>query len=102
MNKYEIMVVLKPLLPDDIRRDTIKKIETVIKKLKGKVVKSEVWGKRHLAYEIKGHTDGYYILWGVEMPPASTNLLDKEIKLTAEILRHLILSVKEFDLREIK
>lgn len=102
MNKYEIMVVLKPLLPDDIRRDTIKKIEDTIKKIKGRIVKSEVWGKRHLAYEIKGHTDGYYILWGAEIPSESVILLDKEIKLTTEILRHLILNVKEFDLREIK
>lgn len=102
MNKYEIMVILKPLLPDDIRRGTMEKVEKTVKSLKGKVVASEVWGKRHLAYEIKGHTDGYYVLWGVELPGEAVSKIDKEIKLNSEVLRHLILSTKEFNLKEIK
>jgi small subunit ribosomal protein S6 len=102
MNKYEVMVVLKPLLPDDIRRGTMEKVEKTVKTLKGKVVTSEVWGKRHLAYEIKGHTDGYYVLWGIELPGEGVVELDKEIKLNSEVLRHIILRTEEFNLKEIK
>jgi len=102
MNKYEVMVVLKPLLPDDIRRGTMEKLEKTVKTLKGKVVVSEVWGKRHLAYDISGHSDGYYVLWGIEIPSESVSKLDNELRLNSEILRHLILRTEEFNLKEIK
>lgn len=102
MNKYEVMVVLKPLLPDDIRRGTMEKIEKTVKSLKGKVVASEVWGKRHLAYEISGHSDGYYVLWGIELPGEGVAKLDSDIRLNSEILRHIVLRTEEFNLTEIK
>lgn len=102
MKKYEIMVILKPLLPDDIRKGTMEKVEKLVKSLKGKVVKNEVWGKRHLAYEINGHSDGYYVLWGVELDSKEVGKLDKELGLISDFLRHMILQVEAFDLKEIK
>lgn len=102
MNKYEVMVILKPLLPDDIRRGTMEKVEATVKKLGGEVKKSEVWGKRHLAYEIKGHKDGYYVLWGVELPGDKVVEIEQELKLITELLRYLIQRVEKFELKEIK
>ena len=102
MNKYEVLVILKPLLPDDVRRGTMQKIEKLIGSQKGKVKKTEVWGKRHLAYEINGHSDGYYVLWGTELPAEIVKKLETELKILPEILRHSILRVEEFDLKEIK
>jgi len=102
MRKYEIMVILKPLLPDDIRRSTMEKVEKTVKEFKGEVKKSEVWGKRHLAYEVGGHSDGYYVLWGVELDPKKVDALNKELSLVSDVLRHIVLQVEQFDLKEIK
>lgn len=102
MNKYEVLVILKPLLPDDIRRGTMQKVEKLISSQKGKVKKTEIWGKRHLAYEISGHRDGYYVLWGVELPAEAVKKFETEVKIIPEVLRYSILRVEEFDLKEIK
>lgn len=102
MNKYEVLVILKPLLPDDVRRGTMQKVEKIIGSQKGSVKKTEVWGKRHLAYEISGHSDGYYVLWGVELPADAVRKLETELKIIPEILRYSVLKVEKFDLKEIK
>lgn len=102
MNKYEVLVILKPLLPDDVRRGTMQKVEKIIGSQKGSVKKTEVWGKRHLAYEISGHSDGYYVLWGVELPADAVKKLETELKIIPEILRYSVLRVEKFDLKEIK
>ena len=80
----------------------MQKIGKIINSQKGEVKKTEVWGKRHLAYEISGHSDGYYVLWGAELPAQAVRKLETELKIVPEVLRYSVLSVEEFDLKEIK
>jgi len=90
MNKYELMIILKPLLPEDIRAQIQKKIEKLIVKGKGKIINTDNWGKRHLAYPIKKHDEGYYIVYKLEMDPTFAQEFQKELKLMNDILRLLL------------
>ena len=89
MKKYEMMVILKPMLPEDIRSGVMQRLEKIIIGHKGKVIKSDIWGKRHLAYPIKKHEEGYYIIYTMEMPAEAASELQKEIKLLPDVLRFL-------------
>lgn len=88
--KYELMVILKPLLPEDIRAGIQKRLESLVKKAKGSIVSQDTWGKRHLAYPIKKHEEGYYIVYDLELDPAHIVEFQKELKLISDILRSLL------------
>lgn len=84
------MVILKPLLPDDIKSGVQKKIEKLIKDSKGKVISQDSWGKRHLAYPIKGHEEGYYIVYTLELDKTKVEEIKAELKLMNDLLRFLL------------
>ena len=90
INKYELMVILKPLLPEDIRSGIQKKIEKYIKDAKGEISNTDVWGKRHLAYPIKKHDEGYYIVYNISLEAAASDKFQGELKLMNDILRFLL------------
>lgn len=92
--KYELMVVLKPLLPEDIRTGIQKKIESLLEKAEGKVLSQDNWGKRHLAYPIKKHEEGYYIVYTLELGESHIVQFKQDLKSISDILR-LLLSKKD-------
>jgi len=91
--KYELMVIIKPLLPEDIRTNIQKKINSIFTKTKGKITSTDAWGKRHLAYKIEGHNEGYYIVYKCEMPQGQAAKFDESMRLNTDILRYLLTKV---------
>ncbi|KXK09621.1 MAG: 30S ribosomal protein S6 [Candidatus Dojkabacteria bacterium] len=91
--KYELMIILKPLLPEDIRAGIQKKIEAHVKKAKGTITNIDVWGKRHLAYEIEKHEEGYYLVYTLELDPGHAAKFQNELKLMNDILRFLLTKI---------
>jgi small subunit ribosomal protein S6 len=88
--KYELMVILKPLLPEDIRAGIQKRLESLLKKFKGEIKAQDNWGKKHLAYPIKKNDEGYYIVYQLEMDPSTIDSFKQELKLISDILRFLL------------
>ncbi|MCA9382444.1 30S ribosomal protein S6 [Candidatus Dojkabacteria bacterium] len=89
MKKYELMIILKPLLPQDIRQKTEDKIKEILKEADGQILSSDVWGKKHLAYPINKHEDGYYIVYKVELDESQMEMVEKEMHIITEILRYM-------------
>lgn len=92
MRNYEMMVVLKPLLPDDLRKSIHKEFVSMIEK-NGEVLDVDVWGKRYLAYKIQGHNEGYYIVYDFKSSPDVINEMKRILQLRQEILRFMIVEV---------
>jgi len=87
---YEVMVIFKPLLPDDVRKGSHKSIVDLVKKLGGDVVTADVWGKRYLANPIKSHDEGYYIVYELKLPSGSVDELRLGVDKIAEVLRFMV------------
>lgn len=88
--KYELMLIMKPMLTEDIRANVLKKIEDNITKSKGKVTSQDLWGKRHLAYLIDGNEEGYYVVYNFELDKSKIGQLNNELKFQNDILRYLL------------
>jgi small subunit ribosomal protein S6 len=58
LKRYEVIAIVKSDLPDDDITALIERIEKIITKRKGLIVKIDKWGKRRLAYEISKQKDG--------------------------------------------
>jgi small subunit ribosomal protein S6 len=56
----------------------------------GEVLAVEHWGKRQLAYPIKKHDNGYYVVVQVRTTPESLPEFERAIKLDEEVLRYLV------------
>ncbi len=93
--EYEVMVIFKPLLPDDVRKDAHQAIVNLAKKLKGKVKDADVWGKRYLAYPIASHQEGYYIVYEIELPSESLDKLKSGLERVGELLRYMITKIEK-------
>ncbi len=96
---YEMMVIFKPLLPDDVRKEIHNSISELCEKLGGKVEDIDAWGKRYLSYKIGPNQEGYYILYVLSLPAAGIKEIKKQMDLKQEILRHLIVKVDEQEIQ---
>lgn len=89
MNPYELVVLLHPDLEIDLDKP-LKKIENIVKEQKGKLTKTDVWGKRKLAYPINKEEFAVYVYYEVELPPENIRKLENALNITDEVIRYLV------------
>ena len=94
MRKYEVIFIVKPLDEEAIN-GVVAKFENIITTNGGNIDKIDRWGKKRLAYEIKDNTDGYYCLFYITAEPAVINEVDRVMKITDEILKHMLIKDEE-------
>lgn len=90
MYKYEIAVVLSPVLENEARAEEIAKIQELIERFGGKIEKLDDWGKRRLAYEIKKLNEGYYSFITFECEPEAPAEIESRMRIMENVLRYLI------------
>lgn len=91
MRKYELMYIIRPDLEDEAVEGVAEKIKGVITGEGGEIVEHEILGKRRLAYEIQKHRDGIYVLVQFQAKPSSVSELERVIRITDDIIRHLVI-----------
>jgi small subunit ribosomal protein S6 len=89
MNMYEVAVLYDPQLEIDLSKAE-SKIEKIITDNKGKITKTDNWGKRKLAYKIDNHENAVYVFYTVELPGESVVNVEKTLNITDEVIRFLI------------
>ena len=70
----------------------VRHVHGILEKHRAKVLKSEKWGERRLAYEIKNVKRGTYLLVYFQAPQDSIANIEYDCKLSERILRDLILA----------
>ena len=89
MNQYEIAVLYHPDLEVDLSKAE-EKVTKIITDNGGKVVNTDNWGKRKLAYSIKGNEHAIYVFYTVDMPGAGVQKVESTLNITDEVIRFLI------------
>ena len=89
MRKY-----VRPLEEEQINV-VIEKFSKLITSNGGTIDKEDRWGKKRLAYEIKKEIEGYYVLFYVTCESACVNECDRVMKITDEVLKHMIVRSDE-------
>ena len=90
MKAYELLFFVAPTIEDETRLAVMKRIETTIAEGEGKVDNVEDWGKRKIAYEVAGLTEGDYTLIDFHANPANIAELDRVLRITDAVVRHKI------------
>jgi small subunit ribosomal protein S6 len=93
---YEFVCLVSPDLSEHDLRVSQETLEALVKKHKGKVVTSEVWGKRPLAYTIKKQDSANYIFFVIELDTTNVLAFDRDVRLDTKIMRHLLVIQDKF------
>jgi len=81
------------ILDSDLELDLdkpLKLVEKIIKDNDGKVVKTDTWGKRRLAYPINKKDFGIYVYMDLQVPPTNVAGIENTLNITKEVVRYII------------
>ncbi len=87
---YEIGFILNPEVSEEQSRAILERIEQIVARYDGQVLKVNQWGRRRLAYPIEHQRDGFYVFIDTILTPETVSELDRTLRVSEEVLRHLI------------
>lgn len=87
--QYEIAVLFDQGLEIDLEKAS-GKVEKIFTAGGGKILGTDNWGKRKLAYPIKGQEFAIYVFYSVELPGEAVQKVNDTLNITDEVVRFLI------------
>lgn len=91
MKKYELMMIVNPTLTSAEQKELLESTKSQL----GDITYEENGGLRDLAYPIKKHKNGTYVVWNFTAQGRDFEELDRNLRLNSGILRHLLISIPE-------
>jgi small subunit ribosomal protein S6 len=88
------MFIIAAALEDDQKAALVETVKEIISN-GGEVIKTDVWGARKLAYPIQKKNEGYYVVIEFNAPPELPKELDRRLKISDNVIRHLIVNKDE-------
>ena len=88
---YELGFIVNPEVSEEQTGALLGRIEQIVTNHDGQVVRVNQWGRRRMAYPIEHHRDGFYIFIDMILTPETVFELDRTLKVTEEVLRHMII-----------
>jgi small subunit ribosomal protein S6 len=95
MKEYELALVVSGNLNEAAAKECFQKAEKQIAEAEGKILKSDDWGRRKLAYKIKGADFGYYLFSRISLEPSKSAKLVESLRLNPDILRAMLINAKD-------
>ena len=90
LRDYEILYIVRPDVEEADLPETTKKVESLIESLGGSVQRTNIWGKRRLAYEVSHLREGHYVLTDFEIDAGRVPEMEATLKISDQVFRHLI------------
>jgi len=89
--EYELVFIAHPELDDGEGVPALTaKVRGWIEGAGGEVTHTALWGRRKLAYPIRKQLEGSYVLMRALLPRQALGELERELKLSEQILRYLL------------
>ena len=92
---YEVVFIIDPGAGDDEVMRLSEGVQKIITGQGGSITKTEVMGRRQLAYEINHKKDGTYVLLEVEGSGVEIAELERRMRVNDQILRYMTIRVDE-------
>jgi len=91
MKKYELMMIIDPMLEQQALETLVSEIRTELDDHGLSIVKEDVWGVRDMAYKINSSKQGYYLVYTLD-PTASLDIpgLNKVFGIKKGLWRYLL------------
>lgn len=93
MRVYEVAYILDSSLEEEQLTQTQEKFSEMVTKNGGEIVNLENWGKRRLAYEVNGKTEGVYVIMRFNSDQKTAENLRRDFNLSDDIIKSLLLQL---------
>ena len=95
VRQYELIYILPPDTTDEQAAEVHAVLEPVVARMKGHIEKTENWGRRKLAYEIRHFKEGVYVLEVINGGGDLMKEIDRRLRVMDQVVRHMIVRVDE-------
>ncbi len=89
MQAYESIFIIRPSLSDEETQKLVEKMKGVVEKHGGTVLKTETWGRKKLAYEVKRERKGTYAYMTFQAGGATVSELERAYRLEDSVIKFL-------------
>jgi len=86
---YETMYILRPDIAEDEVNNHIEKYNKLLQEVGGKILDSQMRGKRRLAYQIAKHREGIYVQLSHQGDGQHIFKIEKAMRLSEDVIRYL-------------
>jgi small subunit ribosomal protein S6 len=93
MRNYELVCLIQPDLDETAVNAVVDRVKGWVAESGGAVDKIDMWGKRRMAYSIRKQRESNYVLFNLTMPPATTAALERNLRYTETVMRHMLTAV---------
>ena len=95
MNIYENIIILNASLTDEETEASAKKIKDLITNSGGEILKTDVWGRRKLANELKKQKKGFYVLLVFRSASALIRKLEDYYKVFDPVIKYMVIKLEK-------
>ena len=88
-NPYEVVYIFDPSLDEETINQKLAHFQTLVQ-VAGNEAQFNHWGKRTLAYPIRKHDTGYYVVANFDAEPTALPEFERALKLDDAVIRHLV------------
>jgi small subunit ribosomal protein S6 len=92
---YELIYILKPDAAEQEVADLHGQVAAIVERMGGTIDRTDTWGRRKLAYEIRHNKEGFYVLEVIKGSGELMKEIDRRLKVIDGLLRHLVVRVDE-------
>ncbi len=92
MHNYEVIVIIHPDLDENGLKGAVERVQGWINNAGGSIVKTDLWGKRRLAYSIRKQREGQYVYFEAAFAPSFSAELERNLRLFEPVMRFSIIS----------
>jgi small subunit ribosomal protein S6 len=95
MRKYEVMFIVRPDVEEEEVKKLVTQMEGVVAGAGGKIEKTEMMGRRRLAYRIGRHGEGFFVLFLLEGTGDTVKELERRLGVTDTVMKFLAVRIDE-------
>src|SRR3989338_565237 len=97
MQHYELLYIVSATYSQTDLQKIQEKVTALLTKAGASILHHDMWSQRRLAYPIRDAENGFYVLCYFEGESINTTLIKKELELSREILRSMLISHHTFE-----
>tara|TARA_B100000029_G_scaffold516573_1_gene631330 strand:- start:6510 stop:6971 length:462 start_codon:yes stop_codon:yes gene_type:complete len=94
MPLYEHVFIARQDISSTQVEGLVSSFTELLEKDGGKIVNTEYWGLKNLAYRIKKNRKGHYVMLNIESPSSGIDELERTERINEDVLRYLTLRVE--------
>jgi small subunit ribosomal protein S6 len=94
--QYDLIFICRPATPEEEIDKIIATLEQTTGERGGKIEKKEKWGARRMAYRVRRHREGYYVLMVLRSTQGDlVHELERRLKVNDAVIKYMTVRLDE-------